>query len=86
MPSNVVSTCSAARSRRFFATWLLYAGGLKLLLLSAILYGPGTILFIITRRGQGKQIFTPLEWVLFAVAMVGAVVVIRGLVTGDIAI
>lgn len=85
-----------AKQRRFdlfcgtvatvFAAWLLYAGGLKFLLLSAILYGPGTILFIITRREQGKQIFTPLEWVLFAVAMVGVVVAIRGLITGDIAI
>jgi arginine:ornithine antiporter/lysine permease len=39
-----------------------------------------------TRREQGKQLFTPAEWVLFGIALVGAIVGIHGLVTGYITI
>ena len=44
------------------------------------------ILYFMTRREQGKQLFTPAEWLLFAVAVVGAVVGVHGLVTGYITI
>jgi arginine:ornithine antiporter / lysine permease len=41
-----------------YAIWLLYAGGLKYLLLSALLYAPGVILFALAKREQGQPLFT----------------------------
>jgi arginine:ornithine antiporter / lysine permease len=66
--------------------FLLFAGGTKFLLLGFIIYAPGTILYYMTRKEQGKQLFTPAEWILFAVAVVGCVVGIHGLATGYITI
>ncbi len=69
-----------------YTAGLIYAAGVQHLLLSAAIYGPGTILFIIARREQGERVFTPLETVMFAVVAVGAVVAIYGVATGVIAI
>lgn len=48
-----------------YATGMIYAGGAKFLLLSALLYGPATALFIIARREQKKIAFTLVEGLLF---------------------
>ena len=69
-----------------YTIFLLFAGGTKFLLLGFIIYAPGTILYYITRKEQGKLLFTPAEWVLFAVAVIGCVVGIHGLATGYISI
>jgi arginine:ornithine antiporter/lysine permease len=55
-------------------------------LLSAILYAPGTALYFWARREQNRQVFTAIEWIIFAVAVVGAVIGIHGLATGYITI
>jgi arginine:ornithine antiporter / lysine permease len=67
-----------------YTLFLIYAGGLKFVLLSAVLYGPGTILYIWTRREQGQPVFTRSDWIIFGIAIVGAVAGITGLVTGTI--
>jgi arginine:ornithine antiporter/lysine permease len=36
----------------------IYAGGLKFLLLSTVIYAPGTILFVIARREQGRRVLS----------------------------
>lgn len=69
-----------------YTIFLLFAGGMKFLLLGFIIYAPGTILYYITRKELGKQLFTPAEWVLFGVAVIGCIVGIHGLVTGYITI
>ncbi|WP_018182312.1 basic amino acid/polyamine antiporter [Kaistia granuli] len=69
-----------------YAVGLIYAGGLKFLLLSTVIYAPGTILFVIARREQGKRVFTPAEWALFAVAVAGALAALYGLATGLISV
>jgi arginine:ornithine antiporter/lysine permease len=69
-----------------YTIFLLFAAGLKFLLLGFIIYAPGTLLYYITRREQGERLFSPAEWILFAVAVVGAVVGIHGLATGYITI
>jgi arginine:ornithine antiporter/lysine permease len=70
-----------------YTIFLLYAGGLTFILLSAVLYAPGTALYIWARREQGKPVFTrPWDWALFGLAVIGAVVGIHGLVTGYIQI
>src|SRR5215475_5519426 len=69
-----------------YTAFLIYAAGFKFLVLSAILYGPGTVLYFWTRREQNKKMFTPIEWFIFVVAIVLCVVGIHGLVTGYITI
>lgn len=69
-----------------YTAFMIYAGGMKFLLLSAVLYAPGTILYIWARHEQGKKIFTPVEWVIFLIAIIGCVVGIHGLVVGYITI
>jgi arginine:ornithine antiporter/lysine permease len=69
-----------------YTVFLLFAAGMKFMLLGFIIYAPGTLLYYMTRREQGKQVFTPAEWVLFAVAVIGAIIGVHGLVTGYITI
>ena len=69
-----------------YTLFLIYAAGMKFLVLSAILYGPGTVLYIWARREQGRTLFTPAEWAIFAVAMIGCGIGIHGLATGYITI
>ncbi len=70
----------------FYTLFLIYAAGLKFLVLSAILYGPGTALYIWNRLEQKQRIFSPIEWGIFIVAMIGAAIGVHGLVTGYITI
>src|SRR5215475_1903852 len=69
-----------------YTAFLIYAAGWKFLVLSAILYGPGTVLYFWTRREQGKKVFKPVGWIIFIAAIVLCVVGIHGLVTGYITI
>ena len=69
-----------------YTVFIIFAGGMKFLLLSAILYAPGTALYFWARREQNKQVFTAIEWVIFAAAVIGAVIGIHGLATGYITI
>ena len=57
-----------------YALWLLYAGGIKYLLLSALLYVPGAILFAKAKREAGKTIFKPIEKCIFVIMMIGALI------------
>ena len=65
-----------------YAIWLLYAGGVKYLLLSALLYAPGAILFAKAKREVGQPIFTNVEKLIFAAVVVGALVAAYGLYDG----
>jgi arginine:ornithine antiporter/lysine permease len=69
-----------------YTLFLIYAAGFKFLVLAAILYGPGAILYFWTRREQGKKVFAPIEWVIFIVTIVLCIVGIHGLATGYITI
>lgn len=65
-----------------YAIWLVYAGGMQYLLLSALLYAPGAILFAKAKMETGKQVFTGIEKIIFAVVLVGAVYAAYGLQAG----
>ncbi|EJL04886.1 arginine/ornithine antiporter [Pseudomonas fluorescens Q2-87] len=65
-----------------YAVWLLYAGGIKYLLLSALLYAPGAILFAKAKHELGKPIFTSVEKLIFAAVIAGALVAAYGLYDG----
>ncbi len=70
----------------FYTAWLIYAAGLKFLLLSAVIYGPGTFLFFLARREQHAAVFTSGERIAFGAASVAAAVAIYALASGHIAI
>ncbi|MBB6156212.1 arginine:ornithine antiporter/lysine permease [Pseudomonas sp. JAI115] len=65
-----------------YAVWLLYAGGVKYLLLSALLYAPGAILFAKAKLELNQPIFTNVEKLIFAAVVVGALVAAYGLYDG----
>lgn len=69
-----------------YAAGMIYAGGAKFLLLSALLYAPGTALFIIARREQKKVTFTPVEWLLFGAILVAAAIALYSLAAGTLSI
>ncbi|MQX67871.1 amino acid permease [Sinorhizobium meliloti] len=69
-----------------YTAFMIYAGGVKFLLLSAILYALGTALFFYARREQKKPLFSPREWLVFIAVVAGCLVGIYGLVTGSITI
>jgi len=65
-----------------YAVWLLYAGGIKYLLLSALLYAPGAILFAKAKFEVNQPVFTNVEKLIFAAVVVGALVAAYGLYDG----
>jgi arginine:ornithine antiporter/lysine permease len=69
-----------------YTLFLIFAAGMKFLLLAAILYAPGTVLYFWARLEQKTRVFTPIEWCIFIAAAVGAAVGIHGLATGYITI
>jgi len=69
-----------------YAAFMIYAGGVKFLLLSAVLYAPGTVLYFQVRRERRLPLFTPIEWLVFLAAAIGCIVGIYGLATGQITI
>src|SRR5262249_20595276 len=67
-----------------YTAFLIYAAGMKFLVLSAIIYGPGTVLYFWTRREQNQPLFAkPIDWIIFLVAIVLCLACIRGLATGS---
>jgi arginine:ornithine antiporter/lysine permease len=69
-----------------YTAFLLYAAGLKYLLVSFVLYAPATVLFVMARREQGRRLFSPGELVMLAVSVAGAVGGVVALVTGWISL
>jgi arginine:ornithine antiporter/lysine permease len=69
-----------------YTAFLLYAAGMKFLLLSTVIYGPGTVLFFLARREQHAAVFTAKERIVFAAASMAAVVAIVRLASGSISI
>jgi arginine:ornithine antiporter/lysine permease len=56
------------------------------MLVSFVLYAPGTVLFVMARREQGRKVFSPGELAILAVSIVGAITGIVALVAGWITI
>jgi arginine:ornithine antiporter / lysine permease len=65
-----------------YCLWLLYAAGLKYLLLSALLYAPGAALYLLAKKQLGRRAFTGWEQVilvaLLALAAIAAVLLGTG--------
>jgi arginine:ornithine antiporter/lysine permease len=65
---------------------MIYAGGPKFLLLSAILYAPWTLLFFLATRERKEAVFKPVEVALFAALTIAACAGIYALAVGAISI
>jgi arginine:ornithine antiporter/lysine permease len=63
---------------------MFVAAGLKYVLLVAVLFVPGTILYVWARREQNARLFTKTELIVFAVTLVAGLVGAFGLLTGTI--
>ncbi|WP_395061717.1 basic amino acid/polyamine antiporter [Paraburkholderia silvatlantica] len=70
-----------------YTLFMIVAGGLKFILLSAILYAPGTVLYFIARRERKLKVFQRTsDWVIFIVAAIAAIVGVVALATGSMAV
>ncbi|MEU3607522.1 basic amino acid/polyamine antiporter [Streptomyces sp. NPDC035033] len=65
-----------------YTAFLLYAAGLKFVLVSFLLYAPATLLFVQARRERNRRLFSPKEAVICAVSVAGAVVGVIALAAG----
>jgi arginine:ornithine antiporter / lysine permease len=65
-----------------YTAFLLFAAGPKYMLVSFIIYAPGSVLFVMARREQGRRVFSPSELVILAVSVIGAVIGVIALVAG----
>lgn len=55
-----------------YGIWLLYAAGPAYLLMCALLYVPGILFYVRTRRERGQPLFRPFEAVLAAILIIAA--------------
>jgi arginine:ornithine antiporter/lysine permease len=69
-----------------YAIGMIVAGGSKFLLLSALLYAPATILFVLARREQKMPIMTRLEAAIFGCVAIAAVLGLYAVVSGALTI
>ncbi|QJP14076.1 amino acid permease [Starkeya sp. ORNL1] len=67
-----------------YTVFMFIAAGPKYVLLVAVLFVPGTILYFWARREQNARIFTPAEVIVFAVTLIAGGVGAYGLLTGII--
>nr|WMC99161.1 basic amino acid/polyamine antiporter [Aminobacter aminovorans] len=67
-----------------YTVFMFIAAGLKYVLLVAVLFVPGTILYVWARREQKLQLFTSTELIVFAVTLIAGLVGVYGLLTGII--
>ena len=65
-----------------YALWLVYAGGIKYLLLGCLLYAPGALLYAWARREHGRAVFSRREWAGFGLLVLAAGVAALGLGQG----
>ena len=69
-----------------YILFLVVAAGTEFLLLSCIIYAPGTVLYVIARRENSLRVFRPFELALCALIIVGAVIGVISLAIGAITI
>ncbi len=68
-----------------YTIFMFIAAGLKYVLLVAVLFVPGTILYVWARREQKLQLFTSTELIVFAVTLIAGLIGAYGLLSGTIA-
>ena len=69
-----------------YSCLMLYAGGVKYILLSSLIFAPGSLFFIKARKEQGLALFTGVERIIFGVVVLAALAAAGSLATGIITI
>jgi arginine:ornithine antiporter/lysine permease len=69
-----------------YAAAMIYAGGPTFLLLSAVIYAPGTALYVLARRERNERVFTSVERLVFAFIVFAALAGVSGLLSGSISV
>jgi arginine:ornithine antiporter / lysine permease len=69
-----------------YCAWLLYAAGLKYLLLSALLYAAGAMVYVLAKKQRAERPFTIAEWVILATLLLLALVAAVMLATGRLSL
>lgn len=69
-----------------YTLFLLVAAGPRYMLVSFIVYAPGSILFVMARRERGRAPLTPRELIVLGVSIAGAVIGVIALAAGWITI
>jgi arginine:ornithine antiporter / lysine permease len=77
---------SIAALAAVYCLWLLYAAGLKYLLLSALLYAPGAALYIWAKRERAEPVFTGRERVMLGLSLLLAALAAFLLASGRLAL
>jgi arginine:ornithine antiporter/lysine permease len=85
-PQNRGKEALVAGLATFYTVFLVFAAGLDFALLSFIIYAPGTVLFVMSRREQNRRAFSRPELIILVIAVAGAVAGIAALATGAISI
>jgi arginine:ornithine antiporter/lysine permease len=85
-PRNRTKELFVAGLATFYTVFLVFAAGVDFLLLSFIIYTPGTILFVMSRREQNRRLFSRAELVILVIAVAGFLAGIVALATGAITI
>jgi len=67
-----------------YVLFMFVAAGPKYVILTAVLYAPGTVLYVWARREQDAPLFDARERVIFAIVAVAAIIGVIGLMTGRI--
>jgi arginine:ornithine antiporter/lysine permease len=70
----------------FYSLLMIYSGGFKYILLSALIFFPATLIFYKARKDAGQQVFAKNELLLFALFAIGAVIALWALATGRITV
>jgi len=69
-----------------YTAFMLWAGGIRYILLACILFAPGTILYWWACKEQGKPMFRPVDWGIFLATVAGFLYGVYALATGAIKI
>ena len=69
-----------------YSIWLIYAAGIQYFLLSALLYVPGVIFYIMARKESNAEIFTTVEKIIFSIAVLAALFAAFSLYKGTLSI
>jgi arginine:ornithine antiporter/lysine permease len=69
-----------------YTLFLIYTAGMKFLLLSCVVYAPGTFLYVKARRENGVRVFGRAEQLLCGALVAGAIAGVVGLASGGITI
>ncbi len=69
-----------------YAVWLVYAGGWQYLLIAALFYLAGSVMYIWARRESRLPVFTKPEWAVVAVVALTSVAAIALMATGSLSV